>query len=127
MNNRQPPRYVPTLTDVVQAETAPPKSVSAPSHAAGPLSSVDLEALTAQVLERVGPALAQQMEAVLDHWLQEWTRQQAQAWMQQWANDAPVLMGQTLQRLVRDAIAQGLTRKTGSESLLSERNGKDLR
>lgn len=86
---RPPPRYVPTLTEVVELgsrqESAPVQDdahpPAAPAHL--PVDAL-VESLVERVLERTGEHLAERLELYIATCLAQWRNEQARDWARQW-------------------------------------------
>ena len=100
MSNRSPPRFVPTLTEVVQASSASPL---AGSDAAG---SIFQEQLTQRVLQRLDLALERRVREAI-----------ATVVLEQTSNLGPLLR-ERIETVVRQAVAQAV-----AEELQSRQRG----
>lgn len=103
--SRQPPRYVPTLTDVVQVSGRPaPGAGSEAGATAAPMDSQALQALQEQVIHRV----MQRVDLSLERRLREAV---ATLVLEQTRNLGPLLRDEieaVVRKSVSDAVAQEL-------------------
>lgn len=93
---RQPPRYVPTLTEVVHSAPAP--------LTATPLAGISQEQLTQRVLQRVEMTLDRRMREIIATVVLEQT------------NALMPAVREHLEQVVREMVAQALAEETQGNS-----------
>lgn len=84
---RQPPRFVPTLTEVVE----PPASTSA-----APEPEVDVDALVASICQQLQPMLARKLQQETEQWLR--------AALAQHMHDTIARLQNDMESMVRQAV-----------------------
>lgn len=90
---KPPPRFVPTLTEVVRPGVVPPVT-----------AVIDPEHLTEQVLQAIKPRLEQQLRASLHAWVEEHMRRVA-----------PQLQ-QDMEAAVKEAVTQATASQAAPEN-----------
>lgn len=102
MSSRNPPRFVPTLTEVVEPAVSPAGVPPSPSAAPARWEGIE-EPMVQRILQRVDVALERRMRVALAQVVQE----QTQAMMPRLRDEIEALVRQA----VNDAVAQELETK----------------
>lgn len=102
MSSRNPPRFVPTLTEVVEPAAGPAGVAPSPPAAPARWEGIE-EPMVQRILQRVDVALERRMRAALAQVVQE----QTQAMMPRLRDEIDALVRQA----VNDAVAQELETK----------------
>lgn len=91
---RQPPAFVPTLTDIVAPgePPAPPAGPATPPPAAGGVDEALVDALTDRVMLRLQPLLRERLQAALADWLARRLAEEAAALVPPLLNDVAELV-----------------------------------
>lgn len=98
---RHPPRFVPTLTEVIKPSAGNPP-------AANPV--VDVDALTATIWQQVQPMVALKLQQASEQWLRVTLAQQLQEFTVRIQSDMESLVRQA----VRDALAHQIRTESAS-------------
>jgi hypothetical protein len=96
MATRTPPRFVPTLTEVVQQQSGPAPLTATPVAAPAPLPTLSQDQLAQRVLQRVDLALERRLRETI-----------ATVIVEQTAALTPVLR-ERIETLVRELVAQAV-------------------
>ncbi len=95
---RQPPRFVPTLTEVVDPRASGPAAME---------PGVDLDALIASICQQVQPALARKLQQESEQWLR--------AALAQHLRDTTARLQSDLESMVRQAVITALKGQNQAE------------